>query len=169
MTGTARGAQTSILTLGMFGASLLDQIVNIERCSEACVEFAQSNVDFRAQARQNLDPIEQFTRDLLARSLRQGGGFRKSEVECVTHGRKPITMRRAKKGKPRAWKQQLFDWDNALVIEDTSETYGEQRFRALGFIGADLHMMAFTMRGETIRVISLRKATRAEWKRWSRE
>jgi uncharacterized DUF497 family protein len=62
-----------------------------------------------------------------------------------------------------------FDWENALVIEDTTEIYGEQRFRALGFIGASLYMMAFAMRSEKIRVISLRKATRAEWKRWSRE
>ncbi|HTO79111.1 MAG TPA: BrnT family toxin [Methylocystis sp.] len=62
-----------------------------------------------------------------------------------------------------------FDWDNALVVEDASESYGEPRFRALGFVGGGLHMMAFTMRSETIRVISLRKATRGEWKRWSQE
>jgi uncharacterized protein len=62
-----------------------------------------------------------------------------------------------------------FDWDNALVVEDAGERYGEQRFRALGFIGGGLHMMAFTMRGEMVRVISLRKATRSEWKRWSQE
>ncbi|MFA5807927.1 MAG: BrnT family toxin, partial [bacterium] len=28
-----------------------------------------------------------------------------------------------------------FDWDTALIIEDTRRDYGEPRFRAFGFIG----------------------------------
>jgi hypothetical protein len=90
----------------MFAASLPDQFVDIERRSEARVELAQANVDFSAQARQNLDPIEQFTRDFFARGLRQGGGFRDSEIECVAHAGKPSTTPKAKKGKPRVWKPQ---------------------------------------------------------------
>ena len=63
-----------------------------------------------------------------------------------------------------------FDWDSATIDEDTSEAYGEQRFLALGFIGITLCALVFTMEpdGETVRAISLRKASKPEQKRWSR-
>jgi uncharacterized DUF497 family protein len=55
-----------------------------------------------------------------------------------------------------------FVWDNALISEDQSESYGEMRYRALGLINQQLVMLVFTLRGECVRVISLRKATRQE-------
>ena len=55
-----------------------------------------------------------------------------------------------------------FDFETALYVEDAREDYGEKRFRALGSIRRRLHVLVFTMRGETLRVISLRKANRKE-------
>jgi uncharacterized protein len=55
-----------------------------------------------------------------------------------------------------------FDWDTAQVGVDDREDYGELRMIALGFIGPVLHALVFTERGDDIRVISLRKATKRE-------
>ncbi|MBT5050253.1 MAG: BrnT family toxin [Rhodospirillaceae bacterium] len=55
-----------------------------------------------------------------------------------------------------------FDWDSAIVIRDDREDYGEDRFRALGFIDETLCAMVFTEREELVRVISLRRASRQE-------
>lgn len=55
-----------------------------------------------------------------------------------------------------------FDWDGAQVWRDTRRDYGEERFIALGFIGARLHSLVFTARGDAVRIISLRKANRRE-------
>ena len=56
------------------------------------------------------------------------------------------------------------DFDTALVREDDRQDYGERRWLAAGMIGDRLHIMAFTMRGDTLRPISLRKANRREVK-----
>jgi uncharacterized DUF497 family protein len=50
------------------------------------------------------------------------------------------------------------DFGAARVIEDDRIDYGEARFIALGTIGSRVHVLVFTMRGEIVRVISLRKA-----------
>ncbi len=55
-----------------------------------------------------------------------------------------------------------FDWASAMVIEDDREGYGEQRFNACGFLFDRLVVMTFTVRGERVRIISLRKATKHE-------
>ncbi len=57
---------------------------------------------------------------------------------------------------------EAFDWESALVVEDERPGYGEPRFVAVGFVGDRLHVMAFTLRGGKIRVISLRKANKRE-------
>lgn len=57
---------------------------------------------------------------------------------------------------------QEFDWDSALVWSDTRQDYGEERFIALGLVGERLHSLVFTVRGNAVRVISLRKANRRE-------
>jgi len=59
-----------------------------------------------------------------------------------------------------------FSWESAMVIEDDRNDYGERRFIAYGPIGNRLHCLVFTLRGEMIRVISLRKANRREVKRY---
>ncbi len=56
-----------------------------------------------------------------------------------------------------------FDWSEALEVLDDRFDYGEERWLALGPIGAKLFALAFTPRGDTkIRVISLRPANRNE-------
>jgi hypothetical protein len=59
-----------------------------------------------------------------------------------------------------------FDFTTALVAHDMRKAYGEDRFIALGLIRARLHVVAFTMRGEVLRVISLRKANAREVHRY---
>ncbi len=60
-----------------------------------------------------------------------------------------------------------FEWDSALVVEDIRKDYGETRLTALGYIGNRLHVLAFTIRGQRIRPISLRKANKREIKRYA--
>ena len=51
-----------------------------------------------------------------------------------------------------------FDWSTAFVVPDERFDYGEDRWLAIGMIGSRLHSMTFTIRGDRIRVISLRVA-----------
>ena len=53
-----------------------------------------------------------------------------------------------------------FDWDNA--ISEPSSRYGEERWVALGYIFDRLHTVVFTYRGDTRRIISLRKSNAGE-------
>jgi uncharacterized DUF497 family protein len=55
-----------------------------------------------------------------------------------------------------------FDFTTALFWEDTRQDYQETRYCALGMIEGRLHALVFTPRGETVRVISLRKANKRE-------
>jgi uncharacterized protein len=55
-----------------------------------------------------------------------------------------------------------FEWDSALVVEDSRRDYGERRFQALGLIEGRLHALVFTPRAGRVHVISLRKANRRE-------
>ena len=59
-----------------------------------------------------------------------------------------------------------FDFDSALVARDTREDYGEDRFIALGLVGDRLHVVAYTMRDDRLRVISFRKANAREIERY---
>lgn len=59
---------------------------------------------------------------------------------------------------------EMFQWKTAKVLADDRFSYGEDRFVATGFIGDRLYVMAFTMRGDVIRIISLRKANTREVK-----
>lgn len=54
------------------------------------------------------------------------------------------------------------DWPQALVWTDARRDYGEHRQAALGYIGQRLHYAAFTIRGQTLRIISLRRANTRE-------
>jgi len=49
-----------------------------------------------------------------------------------------------------------------LTAEDEREPYGERRFLTLGLLGDQVVSVAYTDRGEDIRIISIRKATRHE-------
>ncbi|MBB2917138.1 BrnT family toxin [Cupriavidus alkaliphilus] len=56
----------------------------------------------------------------------------------------------------------LMDFDCALLKIDDRKPYGETRYIAYGPIGARLYCLVFTLRGDTLRAISLRKASSRE-------
>lgn len=62
-----------------------------------------------------------------------------------------------------------FQWDSALIVEDTRKDYGERRFQALGLIGVRLHVLVFTPRARKVHVISLRRANQREMKRYEEQ
>jgi uncharacterized DUF497 family protein len=57
-----------------------------------------------------------------------------------------------------------------LVWRDERQDYGEPRFRAVGVTqGVAIHLV-YTMRGDTLRIILVRRANRKEYAEWqSRE
>lgn len=55
-----------------------------------------------------------------------------------------------------------FDFENALEVEQNIA--GETRYFALGMIDDRLHALAYTLRGDAVRIISLRKANKREVK-----
>ena len=58
------------------------------------------------------------------------------------------------------------DLGNAVIDPDRRYDYGEDRFQALGLIEARLYLLVFTMRGDVLRAISLRKASTKEVRRY---
>lgn len=55
-----------------------------------------------------------------------------------------------------------FAFETAVSWQDDRKNYGEVRMIALGFIEGRLHHLTYTMRGNVLRVISLRKANDRE-------
>jgi uncharacterized DUF497 family protein len=53
-------------------------------------------------------------------------------------------------------------WETAVLQEDRRKDYGETRVRVLAHLGQRLHVAVITMRGDTVHVISFRKANRKE-------
>ena len=82
--------------------------------------------------------------------------IRKAEANLAKHG---VSFDRV----------ELFDWDEALVEKDERFPYDEPRYVAFGRIEARLHVLVFTVRHGTIRVIGLRKANKRELKRYGEE
>lgn len=56
------------------------------------------------------------------------------------------------------------DWESAIFIPDTRRDYGEARETMMALHEGRLLIIAFTMRNETVRVISMRKANSRERK-----
>jgi uncharacterized DUF497 family protein len=61
------------------------------------------------------------------------------------------------------------DWDSALVWTDDRALYGEQREVALALMDQRVYCVVFVDRGDTRRIISLRKANLREVKRYDNE
>ena len=61
------------------------------------------------------------------------------------------------------------DWKSAVAREDLRKDYGERRLQILGLIDDRLHAAVVTIRGETLHVISFRKANKREVKRYADE
>jgi uncharacterized DUF497 family protein len=62
---------------------------------------------------------------------------------------------------------EAFELESAVWREDDREDHGEQRFSAIGFIRDRIHVLVFSLRGEKIRVISLRRALPREARRYA--
>ena len=62
-----------------------------------------------------------------------------------------------------------FEWETAQLEVDSRKRYGETRFIAAGLIGVRLFVLTFTLRGNAVRIISLRKANRREVQRYARQ
>jgi uncharacterized protein len=60
-----------------------------------------------------------------------------------------------------------FDWTTALILP--SDRKGEDRYLATGFLGGKLHALVFTRRGDSLWVISLRRANPKEVRRYEKE
>jgi uncharacterized DUF497 family protein len=67
----------------------------------------------------------------------------------------------AKHGIPLRFAADLLTARHSVEIDDRF-AYGEERFQATGEIFGRLYVCVYTMRGDTYRIISLRKATRRE-------
>jgi len=61
-----------------------------------------------------------------------------------------------------------FDFVTAIIIEDESEAYGEQREVAIGWIDDALYVYVYTLRDDEDHAISLRRANPKE-RRWYAE
>jgi uncharacterized DUF497 family protein len=68
----------------------------------------------------------------------------------------------AKHGVSFAYATRVFDDLSRIEREDLSEDYGEPRYQALGMVEGRVLFVAFTYRGNNMRIISARRATRRE-------
>ena len=55
-----------------------------------------------------------------------------------------------------------FNWSTAQTRLDDRQDYAEDRFISRGMIGDRLHTLIYTLRGDSLRIISLRKSNRRE-------
>jgi len=62
---------------------------------------------------------------------------------------------------------EAFEWETAIVHEDTRKRYEERRFVATGYVANRLHVMVYCLRSHAVRVISLRRANQREIKRYA--
>lgn len=58
------------------------------------------------------------------------------------------------------------DLEILVFLEDARQTYGETRYRAWGLIDGQAHCLAFTVRENRLRAISLRRAHKKEMDRY---
>ena len=57
--------------------------------------------------------------------------------------------------------EEVFDGD-IVTVEDDRYGYGEQRFVTLGFLQGRIVAVTYTDRGDVVRLISIRRATKYE-------
>ena len=60
-----------------------------------------------------------------------------------------------------------FEWDTAVIWTDQRFHYNELRECSLGLIGKTLYFIVFVQQGNNERIISLRKANKAEVRRYA--
>lgn len=57
-------------------------------------------------------------------------------------------------------------FNTALIVIDDRYDYDETRYQALGYVAGRVHMLVFTERGDNVRAISLRRATKYESRKY---
>jgi hypothetical protein len=72
----------------------------------------------------------------------------------------------AKHGVPFEYAARVFLDLHRLDAEDARRDYGEERRFTLGMIEGRLYVVAYTVRGNIIRLISARKANEREWRKY---
>ncbi len=60
-----------------------------------------------------------------------------------------------------------FEWDTALIAQDTRKDYGEHRYITIGLIDEVLYVIVFTPRNDRPHVISLRRANLRERRKYA--
>ena len=75
------------------------------------------------------------------------------------------TMTLADRGLDMARAGEIFE-ANHLTIQDERKDYGEDRFISIGLIDGRMVVIAWTHRGEAIRIISMRKANDREQEKY---
>jgi uncharacterized DUF497 family protein len=70
-----------------------------------------------------------------------------------------------------SFEQAVYACRDPFAVEwlDTSEDYGEERWSLLGLYGRGVLYVAYTQRGDNIRIISARRAERHEQDRYYRQ
>jgi uncharacterized DUF497 family protein len=71
-----------------------------------------------------------------------------------------------KRGFDFAFSVNAFIDPNRVIHEDTRHTYGEQRFQLMGLIQGRLFVVVYTLRNDSFRIISARKANQRELMRY---
>jgi len=61
-----------------------------------------------------------------------------------------------------------FDWETAITAADDRIQHNEKRLISLGLIKNRLHVLVFTYRRNSVRIISLRKANKREIKKYEK-
>lgn len=64
---------------------------------------------------------------------------------------------------------EYFEWEGAITKEDNRYDYGERRFISYGYITKRLHVLVWTIREDTIRPISFRKANLRERRQYEKD
>jgi uncharacterized DUF497 family protein len=74
-------------------------------------------------------------------------------------------INRLKHGVPLALGAEVL-MNRLAQIGDERRDYGEERFNAFGLVNGRLFVCTYTMRGQTYRLISVRKASKQEQRIW---
>lgn len=60
-----------------------------------------------------------------------------------------------------------FEWDTASLFSDSRFHYDEPRMIGVGYIGMHIYYMVYVDLGDSVRVISLRRAVKKEMKHYA--
>jgi uncharacterized DUF497 family protein len=77
-------------------------------------------------------------------------------------------MTLAERGLDMARAAEIFEGDH-LTVPDDRKDYGEERLVSVGFIDARMVFVAWTQRGDAIRIISMRKANDREQEKYTKQ